>query len=273
MALDLLGTLARLRSDTQSMAAADPPASPLDQLESQASKASSQILLNETDTLLKSYKTSLLLLLTTYQTHFRSLGYIKETTLDLLDRTVSKRTGQLTVRDSRARDALGTETKVWTELVEVFRNAIASLDGRCYADNAAIPATANVDGDELEPYDGPNSTVIVANSPTLLADLQRLDTLLGIARNVLTAGEKVQNRAAQAGFDREVCAMINLAVKVTARGFDGDGGQADEDRFLAVSNACMYWLFDLIRIAILILYVQSRKFSLPAYNFSATLSL
>lgn len=74
---------------------------------------------------------------------------------------------------------------------------------------------------------------------TLLKDLQRLDNMLAVARNVLTAGEKIQNLAAQVGFDREVCSMINLCIKITARGYDGDGAAVEEDKWQGVMNGCM----------------------------------
>lgn len=89
-------------------------------------------------------------------------------------------------------------------------------------------------------YDGPSSNIIVANSITLLKDLQRLESILSMARNILTAGHKVQNMAAQIGFDREVCVMISLCIKITARGYDGDGTAVEEDRWQGVINGCKF---------------------------------
>jgi len=62
--------------------------------------------------------------------------------------------------------------------------------------------------------------------------------MFSMARNVLTCGERVQNLAAQVGFDREVCAMINLCIKITARGYDGDGTTVEEDKWQGVINGC-----------------------------------
>ena len=87
-------------------------------------------------------------------------------------------------------------------------------------------------------YDAPSSNSIVANSVTLLKDLQRLDIMLQIARNVVTVGEKAQNLAAQVGFDREICTIISLCIKITARGYDGDGNGVDEDKWQGVINGC-----------------------------------
>lgn len=113
-------------------------------------------------------------------------------------------------------------------MVELFRAANASLEQRSYSPpDLAAPS-----------YEGPSSNIIVANNITLLKDLQRLESILAMARNVLTAGHKVQNMAAQMGFDREVCAMINLCIKITARGYDGDGTPLEEDKWQGVINGC-----------------------------------
>lgn len=46
---------------------------------------------------------ALRLLFTAWISHFRSLGYIKESTMDMLDKTVLKRSVQVSVRDFKAR--------------------------------------------------------------------------------------------------------------------------------------------------------------------------
>lgn len=122
--------------------------------------------------------------------------------------------------------------KIWADLVELLRVASSSVEGRSYGP---------LDGTG---YEGPNSNSIVANSDTLLKDLDRLDILLQVARNVVTVGEKVQNLAAQVGFDREVCTMINLCIKITARGYDGDGNGAEEDKWQGVINGCTFLYHD-----------------------------
>lgn len=109
--------------------------------------------------------------------------------------------------------------------------------------------------------------MIVTHSATLLADLQRLDHMLAIARNVLTAGEAVQNNAAQSGFDREVCSLINLCIKITARGFDGDASAKDEDKWQGVINGCKVRSNKDVSLTD---FVQSKSFSSPVSSFSAT---
>jgi len=113
------------------------------------------------------------------------------------------------------RQVIGSNPKIWSDYVDVFRLAIPSLEQRTFGDPALC--------------DGPSSNAIVANYVSLHKDLQRLENALALARNVLSCGSKVQNLAAQVGFDSEVCVLINLCVKITARGYDGDGPPAEED--------------------------------------------
>ena len=123
---------------------------------------------------------------------------------------------------------MGLNPSVWKDIVDVFRIAVQSLEQRSYG---PLPPVSPM-------YDGPSSDTIVTNSQSLLKDLQRLDLLLQVCRNSVTAGEKAQNLAAQLGFDREVCGLINLCIKITARGYDGDGPRADEQKWQGVINGC-----------------------------------
>jgi palmitoyltransferase len=68
--------------------------------------------------------------------------------------------------------------------------------------------------------------------------LERLNQLVSIARNVLVVGEKVQDLSAARLFDKDIFALINVCVRVTARGYDGEAGTADEDKWQGVINAC-----------------------------------
>lgn len=54
-------------------------------------------------TVVNAHVVSLRLLFTAWITHFRSLGYIKDTTMDMLDQTVLKRSIHISVRDFEAR--------------------------------------------------------------------------------------------------------------------------------------------------------------------------
>ncbi|KAK5241094.1 hypothetical protein LTR16_009774, partial [Cryomyces antarcticus] len=119
---------------------------------------------------------------------------------------------------------------VWKDLVECFRAAIPSLERRSFA---AIDAAS-------PDYENASGTLIASNYPGLYKDLERLDDLLAITRNVLTVGDKVQDLAAEHLFDVEVFRLISVCVKVTARGYDGDAGSQDEINWQWIINACTY---------------------------------
>lgn len=61
---------------------------------------------------------------------------------------------------------------------------------------------------------------------------------MSIARNVLVNGEGVQNLSAERLFDKDIFALVNVCVRVTARGYDGEAGTQDEDKWQSVINAC-----------------------------------
>lgn len=188
----------------------------------------------ERDPVLAAHITSLRLLFTAWLSHFNSLGYIKESTMDSLDKSVLRRILQLSVKDHKAREAMGTSFLVWSDILALLRLAIPSLESRTYA---TIPDPYDTTPNSTATiYDGPSSNIIVIHHASLLRDLQRLNNLLSISRNILTAGAAAQNLAAQHSIDREVCCLVNLCVKITARGYDGDGTAADEEKWQAVVN-------------------------------------
>ena len=97
------------------------------------------------------------------------------------------------------------------------------------AANAGLPAVAE---------DAPSVRLMVANQAGLAHDLPRLETLVGIARNALTAGPASQNAAAKARLDGAVLRLITACIKITARGFTADGSVADEEKWQSVIDMC-----------------------------------
>lgn len=140
-------------------------------------------------------------------------------------------------------EELGLDTRFWDDLAGVLKSAIPSLERRCFA--APDPATPE--------YEGLSGPLIASYSPNLLRDLERLNQLVSIARNVLSVGEKVQDLSAARLFDKDIFALINVCVRVTARGYDGEAGTQDEDKWQSVINAykkllitCLQFLNNLI---------------------------
>lgn len=132
------------------------------------------------------------------------------------------------MRSPLCRNAIGTDSNFWHEMVILFRAAIPSLERRSFAvwDPSAVD------------YESTSGALIAQNHPGLWKDLERLNDLVSITRNVLTTGEKAQDQAAECAFDQEVFRLINCCVRVTARGFDGDAGTCDEEKWQYVVNAC-----------------------------------
>lgn len=125
-------------------------------------------------------------------------------------------------------EELGHSYEFWDDSSSVLKAAIPSLERRSFAPQD--PATP-----EYEDLSGP---LIASFSASLLKDLERLNQIVAIARNVLTTGEKAQNLAAERLFDKDIFTLINVCVRVTARGYDGEAGTQDEDKWQSVINAC-----------------------------------
>ena len=70
----------------------------------------------------------------------------------------------------------------------------------------------------------------------LIKDLDRMNDLLVIARNLLAGNTKAQNLAAEEGFDIQVLKYIDMCVRVNARGYDGDNRV--EAQWANVVSAC-----------------------------------
>jgi len=109
----------------------------------------------------------------------------------------------------------------------LFRAAIPSLERRAFTvwDPSAVD------------YESTSSSLIAGHYPSMWKDVERLNDLVCIARNVLTTGEVAQNLAAECAFESEIFRMINCCVRITARGYDGDTGTGDEERWQWIVGA------------------------------------
>ena len=174
------------------------------------------------------YLTRLRLALAPYTVHFRNPGYIRDETLRMLERDVVKKTLEDSRKRLELREELGLSWEFWDDLAAVLKAAIPSLEKRCFAQpDPAAPE-----------YEGLSGPLIASYSSSLLRDLERLNQLVCIARNVLVHGERVQNLSAERLFDKDIFNLVNVCVRVTARGYDGEAGTQDEDKWQGVINAC-----------------------------------
>ncbi|KJX94583.1 hypothetical protein TI39_contig4174g00003 [Zymoseptoria brevis] len=160
-----------------------------------------------------------------YTVHFKSSTYMKESTLELLDKNVCKETLKSTAQRIDVREAIGKDERFWEELCTLLKAAIPSLERRCFS----IWDPSQVD------YESTSGALIASHYPGLWKDLERLNDLISISRNVLTVGPVVQDLAAHHFLDAEVFRLINCCVRVTARGYDGSAG--DEEKWQWIVNA------------------------------------
>ena len=124
------------------------------------------------------------------------------------------------------RQNLGFSPNVWQGLTEVLNKANSVLE--IYSFAWKNPPSNNSNGS--------SSDLIAANYFALVKDIERLNDLCTIARNLLATTKKAQNLAAEKGFDQQILKLIDVCVRVTARGFDGETNQRNEERWQKVVN-------------------------------------
>ena len=76
------------------------------------------------------------------------------------------------------------------------------------------------------------------NHVNLMKDLERLDDLLILARNILTAHKCAQDFAGETGLDKQVFKLIGLCIRVTAQGYDGDPASRNETIWANIVQLC-----------------------------------
>lgn len=85
---------------------------------------------------------------------------------------------------------------------------------------------------------GSSSTLMALNHNTLMKDIERLNDLLMIGRNMLATTKRAQNLAGDSQIDQQVLKLIDVCVRVTARGYDGDAGSRSETQWANVIGSC-----------------------------------
>ena len=129
--------------------------------------------------------------------------------------------------DEKVRILLGTNLDNWKDINQVFTLAIPVLEAQSLA--PVDPQTG---------ASGSFSALMASNHDTLMKDLDRLNDILTVARNCLATVTKAQNLAGESLLDQQVQKLIDLCVRVTARGYDGDAGSRTEIQWGNVIGAC-----------------------------------
>lgn len=182
------------------------------------------------------------LVLTGTLTHYESRGLIDDKRLEHL-MIAGKEVLYKSHQESDVRSALGFNPRIWEGLTKVLTVAIPVLEQQSFA--WKNPPTSN--------FNGSNSELIAAHYFSLVMDIERLNDLCTIARNLLATTKKAQNLASEKNFDQQILKLIDVCVRVTARGFDGEANPRNEDRWQKVVTlykklliTCLQFLHNLI---------------------------
>ena len=78
------------------------------------------------------------------------------------------------------------------------------------------------------------------SNPHLKDSLERVTNIIRIARSSLASSTEVQNMAAETSVDQEILRFIDLCVRVTGRGYDGDEppDDATDAAFNQIIDSC-----------------------------------
>lgn len=154
------------------------------------------------------------LVLVTTKALYTSRKTLKDSTFDQAKnhaKGVLKRTSE----NEAVRRALGHSAQMWKDYNAVLSSAVPALEVQSFAAE-----------DPGNPSSNCCATTMVSNYDTLISDLIRLNDLLLIARNCLATTSKAQDLAFESFVDQQVLRLIDLCVRITARGYDGESGGA-----------------------------------------------
>ncbi|KAL8690839.1 MAG: hypothetical protein Q9218_003804, partial [Villophora microphyllina] len=141
---------------------------------------------------------------------FRDRNTNPQSTYDHALRTGKKLLRSTARPDSKAlRQMLGEDREVWEGYTELLVLALPSLESQSFA-----PEDPNAS----------SAALIAANYTILMTDLERVNDLLLIARNILATTTLAQDIAGESGLIQQVIRLIEVCVRVTARGYDGEAG-------------------------------------------------
>ncbi|KAL9610396.1 MAG: hypothetical protein Q9167_004906 [Letrouitia subvulpina] len=116
--------------------------------------------------------------------------------------------------NANVRQLLGENLEIWQAYAELLSLALPVLESQSLAPEEPINSAA----------DSSSALLISTHYATLMKDLERLDDLLLIGRNILASTSLAQGLAGDSGTGRLVLKLIDVCVRVTTRGYDGEAG-------------------------------------------------
>lgn len=134
-----------------------------------------------------------------------------------------------TLESAAVRQAIGANPQQWIDINTVFCLAIPTLETQSVPTDSSVANGATT-----------SSALMTLHYDTLMKDLERLNDILLIARNCLATTQRAQNLAGDSLLDQQVLKLIDLCVRVTARGYDGETPSRAEQPWANVIGACEY---------------------------------
>lgn len=99
--------------------------------------------------------------------------------------------------------------EIWDAYTDFLVVALPSLESQCFS-----PEDPNAS----------SASLIAGNYAVLMKDLERINDLLLLARNLLATTALAQDLAGDSGMVQQVIKLVEICVRVTARGYDGEAG-------------------------------------------------
>lgn len=146
---------------------------------------------------------------------------------------------------------LGVNAKIWKDFCELFSVAIPVIEQEFFGPEEVVPANANT----------PPTASMTMKDAILMKDLERLNDLLTIARNMLATTKRAQNLAGDSGFDQQVLKLIDICVRVTARAYEGEEpGRRTENQLTLLNASCKFlWILSMWTKSHWLIYVRIVK--------------
>lgn len=152
-------------------------------------------------------------------------------TMDNFDNKILRRLLQDTAREVEVREQLAIDPNVWNDMHQTLEAAITCLTESCF--NYPKPA-----GQTTEDSENALAALIVTNYASLVKDVGRVNSLLGIGRNILTIGNQAQKMAGKKHVDESVLKLVTICIKITLRGGGVATTKEDDKKIQIVVNDC-----------------------------------
>lgn len=159
---------------------------------------------------------------------FRSRKALRESTFEKFRSHAKALLKHLASRPA-ARAAIGTTPQVWKDINQLLLLAIPILKAQSVCVEDAPPGS-----------DQSTSALMALHHDTLITDLERLNDIVLLARDCIATVQRAQNLAGEKLVDQQILRLIELAVRVTAQGYDGEAGSRLEQPWANVTAACKF---------------------------------